>query len=73
MELEGIFGCKVVDPDYPLNTIIQKHNGEFDLHISFQTASLINPMHNAVLFDPGVPSSRLSMLCQCHCIFCHFR
>ena len=35
--------------------------------MSFLTASLINPMDNSALFDQGVPSSRLSMLFQCHC------
>ena len=28
----------------------QNHNGEFDSHMSFLTASLINPMYNSALF-----------------------
>ena len=41
-----------------LSSQSQKHYGEFGSHMSFMTASLINPMYNSALFDQGVPSSR---------------
>ena len=58
MKPECILGCKVVDPGSPLNTVISKYNGEFDLRMSFLTASLISPMYSPALFDHGVPSCR---------------